>query len=66
MVFMRDSVLGHRVLREVLRVLRMLTRFATATAATATAPTPAPTTAFAFATFALAAFDSWFGFGGEF
>jgi hypothetical protein len=65
-VFMRDCVLGHSVVREVLCVLHVFTRLATTAAASATTPAPAPTTAFAFATFAFAGFDPLFGFGWEF
>jgi hypothetical protein len=70
-VFMRNCVLGHGVMREVLCVLRVFTRLATAAAASATTPAPPTTTGFAFATFgfailAFAAFDSLLGFGGEF
>src|SRR4029077_482464 len=65
-VFMGDCVLGHSVVREVLCVLHVFTRLATAAAASATTPAPAPTTAFAFAPLAFARFDPLFGFGWEF
>src|SRR5262245_50496297 len=62
MVFTRDCVLGHGVVR----VLHVFTRLATPAAASATTPAPAPAAAFTFTTFALAAFASLFGFGGKF
>src|SRR5262249_17699156 len=66
MVFMRDCVVCHGVLRQILCVPHVFTRLATAAAASATTPAPAPAAAFTFTTFALAAFDSLFGFGGKF
>src|SRR4029077_13574367 len=76
MVFMRDGVFGHRVLREALCVLDVFTWLTAAAATSATASTSAPTAAFAFTTlafttftfttFAFGAIDPLFDFDGDF